>query len=66
MKVIFRLYEFRTKKRLTIRQLEELSGVGKTTINYIENGKANPTIYVICQLAEALECSPYDLFYIEK
>lgn len=66
MKVIYKLYELRTKKNLTVRQLEELSGVGKTTINYIENGKANPTIDVICQLAEALECSPYDLFYMEK
>ncbi|MCI9641223.1 MAG: helix-turn-helix transcriptional regulator [Eubacterium sp.] len=50
---------------LSVRQLEELSGVGKTTINRIENGSGNPTVEVICQLAIALNCSPHDLFYME-
>lgn len=50
---------------MSIRELEELSGIGKTTINRIENGEGNPTIKIICQLAVALGCSPYDLFYIE-
>lgn len=64
MKIIYKLYEIRMGKGMTIRQLEELSGIGKATINRIENGLANPTVEVICRLAVALECSPYDLFYM--
>ncbi len=64
MKIVYKVYEKRTEKNLTLRQLEELSGIGIATINRIENGIANPTIEVICQLAIALECSPYDLFYM--
>lgn len=64
MKIVYKVYEKRTEKNLTLRQLEELSGIGIATINRIENGIANPTIEVICQLAVALECSPYDLFYM--
>ena len=64
MKIIYKLYEKRMEKGMTIRQLEELSGIGKATINRIENGLANPTVEVICRLAVALECSPYDLFYM--
>lgn len=66
MKVIYRLYEIRNQKGLTVRELEKLSGVGKSTINRIESNISNPTVKVICQLALALECSPRDLFYIEK
>lgn len=66
LKVVYRLYEIRTERGLTIRQLEELSGIGKATINRIENGLANPTVEILCQLAIALNCSPYDLFYMEK
>lgn len=62
MKVIYRLYEIRNQKGLSIRELEQFSGVGKSTINRIENGTGNPTVEVICQLADALNCSPYDLF----
>lgn len=64
MKIIYKLYEKRMEKGMTIRQLEELSGIGKVTINRIENGLANPTVEVICRLIVALECSPYDLFYM--
>lgn len=64
MKIIYKLYEKRMGKGMTISHLEELSGIGKVTINRIENGLANPTVEVICRLAVALECSPYDLFYM--
>jgi len=66
MKIIYKLYEIRTEKGLTLRDLEELSGISKSTINSIENGEANPTIAVICQLADALKCRPEELFFIEK
>lgn len=66
MKIIYRLYEMRTKAGLTITQLAELSGVSKSQINYIENGESNPTVLTICLLAEALRVEPSELFYISK
>ena len=38
----YHLYEFRTKAGLTDRGLSELSGISKTQINQIEDGKAIP------------------------
>lgn len=65
MKIVYKLYEIRTQKGISLRKLEELSGIGKSTINRIENGEANPTVDIICQLAVALGCQPCDLFQIE-
>ena len=45
-----------------MRELEELSGVSKTTINNIENGKANPTMDTLLLLAKALGVELSDLF----
>lgn len=64
MKIIYKVYEYRTKANMSVRELSQISGVGKSTINRIENGSGNPTVEVICQLAIALNCSPYDLFYM--
>ncbi len=66
MKVIYRLYEIRKEKGISLRRLEELSGVSKTAINDIENNNYNPTVLTICLLADAMDLSPCDLFYIEK
>lgn len=66
MKVIYRLYEIRTEKKLSIRDLEQLSGVSKSTISRIEQQDMNPSVLTICQIADALNLAPCDLFYIEK
>lgn len=39
---------------LSQRDLSEMSGVSLRTINAIENGSANPSIEVLCKLAEQL------------
>lgn len=64
MKIL--LYQIRTKRNLTLRQLSEQSGVSKTEINLIENGKVIPKIDVICKLASALGIRVWDLFDCEK
>ena len=66
MKIVYKVYDYRTKANMTLRELEEKSGISRATINNIENDIANPTVEVICQLAIALDCSPYDLFSLEK
>lgn len=66
MKVIYKLYEIRTERGMSLRKLEELSGVSKTTINDIECQNYNPTVLTICLIADALNIAPCDLFFIEK
>lgn len=60
----YHLYKFRSKAGLSDRDLAELSGVSKTQINQIEDGKANPTLRTICILSLALDVAPADLFSI--
>lgn len=65
LKIIYKVYDYRMKANMTIRELAEKSEIGIATIDRIENGLANPTIEIICRLADALKCSPYDLFQVE-
>lgn len=58
------LWELRTAKKLTLRELEELSGVSKTHINDIENGKTSPTVRTLELLAAALQVKPTDLIKV--
>ena len=60
----YHLYELRMKAGLSDRGLSELSGISKTQINQIEDGKANPTLHTICILSLALGVTPADLFSI--
>ena len=60
MKIL--IWEARTAKGLTLMQLAKLSGIGKSTINNIENGKVSPTLFQIETIAIALEMRITDLF----
>lgn len=66
LKIIYKVYDYRIKANMTLRELEEKSGISRATINNIENNLANPSVEVICKLAIALDCSPCDLFSLEK
>lgn len=57
-----RIWEIRRSKNLSIRELEELSGVSKSTINRLENNKFPPSILSLEKIASALECSVKELF----
>ena len=58
----YNVWQLRTAKGYSLRELEEISGVSKTTINNIENGKANPTIETLLLLAKALNVELSALF----
>ncbi len=58
----YKVWQLRTAKGYSLRELEEISGVSKTTINNIENGKANPTIETLRLLAKALNVELSALF----
>lgn len=62
--IVYHLYEFRIRAGLTDRALAELSGISKTQINQIEDGKANPTLRTMCSLSLALDVLPADLYSI--
>lgn len=58
-------WQARTTKNLTLKQLEELSGISKTSLNDIENAKLSPTLYQLEQIAKALDMKITDLFSSE-
>ncbi len=40
----FRLWQIRRERGITLVELEKMTGLGKTTLNNIENGRVSPTI----------------------
>lgn len=55
------LKEIRIKKEITQTELAKTLGVDKSFISNIENGKNNPTLSTITNLAKSLEVSVNDL-----
>ena len=55
-------WEARTEKGLTLMELAAKSGIGKSTLNNIENEKVWPTILQLEQIAKALHVHINDLF----
>ncbi|AOR23004.1 helix-turn-helix domain-containing protein [Clostridium taeniosporum] len=57
----------RIEKKLTLKDLSDLSGVGPSTISDIETGKAsNPRMITLKKLASSLKISVNDFFNEEK
>ncbi len=57
-----RLWETRTAKGFTLMQLAKKSGIGKSTLNNIENGKVSPTLFQLEMIAIAMNLKITDLF----
>lgn len=55
-------WQARTKKGVTLVQLAELTGLGKSTLNNIENAKTSPTLIELEAIAKALGTRITDLF----
>lgn len=58
-------WQARTEKDVTLKQLEALTGIGKTTLNNIENGLVSPTLWQLEQIARALDTTISKLFESE-
>lgn len=58
-------WQARTEKNLTLVQLEELTGISKSTLNTIENGITSPTLRQLEAIAVALDVKITDLFESE-
>lgn len=63
IKTIFglKMKQFRQKKNFSLQDLATLTGVSKSYLNEIENGKKYPKHDKIAQLSDALSCSYDDL-----
>ena len=57
-----RLRELRTSRRLSMRDLAELSGVSASYISQIENGRANASLQTLRNLASAFGVAWVDFF----
>ena len=55
----------RTEKGLTLMELSRKSGLGKSTLNNIENEKVSPTLFQLELIAIALDVKITDLFESE-
>lgn len=64
-KVKVLLWEKRTERRFTLMKLAEISGIGKSTLNNIENGRVSPTLFQLETIAIALDVKITDLFESE-
>ena len=59
------LWEMRTAKGFTLMELAKKSGLGKSTLNNIENQKVSPTLFQLEMIAIALDVKITDLFESE-
>ena len=57
-----RTWHARHEKNITLKQLQDLTGINKTMLNDIENGKRSPTLDQLEKIAIALNVRITDLF----
>ena len=63
--VIIKLWEIRTAKGLKLEAVAAVTGVSKSTLNKIENGKTSPTLANLEKIAKGLGCRISDLYESE-
>lgn len=56
------LWQIREREGISLRKLEEVTEIGKTTLNNIENGKISPTIEQVEKICNALGITFKELF----
>ena len=59
---IIKIWEMRTAKGLKLEAVALLTGVSKSTLNNIENGKTSPTLANLEKVARGLGCRISDLY----
>lgn len=54
-------WKVRNEKQVSLRKLQELTGISKSTLNNIDNGRTCPTVEQIERIAIALDVKISDL-----
>ena len=52
----------RSKKGINLIKLAEMTGISKSMINYIENGKRDPKLSQLVKIAKALDVKVEELY----
>lgn len=60
-----RVEEFRTRAGMSRQELADEVGVHYQTIGYIERGEYSPSLILALKIANALDVSVEDIFWIE-
>ncbi len=60
------LWERRTERGISLVELSRISGIGKSTLTNIENGRVSPTLFQLEILAISLGVGINDLFESEN
>jgi transcriptional regulator with XRE-family HTH domain len=58
------LQDERKAKKISQEKLAKITGLDRTFISLVENGKRNPTFTTILKICSALEIDPSELFSI--
>lgn len=59
------IWQQRKQKGITLVELQKRTGIGKTTLNNMENEKVSPTILQLEKIARALNVKISDLYESE-
>lgn len=60
-----RVYEIRTKQKLTQQELAELVGVSRQTIIALEKGSYNPSLELALKLSKVLDENVENIFTLD-
>lgn len=60
--MLIKLWSIRNEKGFTLEKLSKKSGIGKSTLNNIENGITSPTLFQLEVIAISLDVHIMDLF----
>ena len=60
-----RVEDFRTQAGLSRQELADQVGVHYQTIGYIERGEYSPSLVLALQIADVLEASVEEIFWLE-
>ncbi len=59
------LWQERRRRGITLQELERMTGLGKTTLNNIENGKVSPTLEELERICAGMGVTFRELFWSE-
>ena len=65
-RVANRVEDFRTQSGLSRQELADQVGVHYQTIGYIERGEYSPSLVLALQIADVLEVSVEEIFWLEE
>lgn len=60
------VWEMRQKQNISLRELEKMTLISKSTLNNIENSKVSPTLEQLYKISKALNCKIEELYNIQE